>query len=520
MKIKKIRIKNYKSIVDSGDCYLEDDLTIFAGKNESGKTSILEALDDFNIAKGISPKARPIGREDDLPEISITFLMSQYELEEYYDNLNINYDEIEVKGGTEINVTKTFPNQYSVDANSLDDWELLKAYVPNFILFKSFDDTWPDSVSFPQLGTDVFIKDLSLISDLDISLIQSGDERLKKTHKRNLSFEINDEYTQFWEQDNTEINIDWNSNTLFFWVVEDSKDYRPSERSKGKQWHMSFYIRVTARTNEEKENVILIDEPGLFLHASAQNDVYRKLTVLSKQSQILFTTHSPYLLNKDELNKIRLVFKNDTVNQGSIIKNKIHALADKETLTPILTAIGLGLGDGIQNVSQEKNIVVEGISDYFYLQGIKNILNEKTFNIISGGGAGNMGNVGTILTGWGGKVVYLFDNDKGAKDGQRNLEKNWHVSKELIQTISDKKGSIEDMFSVSDFRKYVLGDSSIKYQGSNSSYIRQKKLDKVLLSKHFAEETGQASNAYTKETTKAFQLLFKKLSSLFSENNT
>ncbi len=43
MKIKKFRIKNYKSIVNSGDCYLEKDLTIFAGKNESGKTSILEA---------------------------------------------------------------------------------------------------------------------------------------------------------------------------------------------------------------------------------------------------------------------------------------------------------------------------------------------------------------------------------------------------------------------------------------------------------------------------------------------
>ncbi len=83
MKIKKFRIKNYKSIVDSGDCYLEEDLTILAGKNESGKTSILEALADFNIDKNISDKAKPIGRDDALPEINITFIMSSLEVENF-----------------------------------------------------------------------------------------------------------------------------------------------------------------------------------------------------------------------------------------------------------------------------------------------------------------------------------------------------------------------------------------------------------------------------------------------------
>lgn len=45
MKILKFRIKNYKSIIDSEDCYLEENITILAGKNESDKTAILEALD-------------------------------------------------------------------------------------------------------------------------------------------------------------------------------------------------------------------------------------------------------------------------------------------------------------------------------------------------------------------------------------------------------------------------------------------------------------------------------------------
>ncbi len=57
MRIKKFRIKNYKSIIDSGDCYMDDFVTILAGKNESGKTSILEALEDFNDEKEIRKEA-------------------------------------------------------------------------------------------------------------------------------------------------------------------------------------------------------------------------------------------------------------------------------------------------------------------------------------------------------------------------------------------------------------------------------------------------------------------------------
>ena len=48
MKLKSFRIFRYKSIVDSGECTLSSDFTILIGKNESGKTAILEALRDFD----------------------------------------------------------------------------------------------------------------------------------------------------------------------------------------------------------------------------------------------------------------------------------------------------------------------------------------------------------------------------------------------------------------------------------------------------------------------------------------
>ena len=61
----------------------------------------------------------------------------------------------------------------------------------------------------------------------------------------------------------------------------------PEQRSKGKQWHLAFYIRITARSKEGKNNILLIDEPGLFLHAQAQEDIINKLEDASQTMGII-----------------------------------------------------------------------------------------------------------------------------------------------------------------------------------------------------------------------------------------
>ena len=88
MKLVKFRIKNYKSIVDSDDCYFSDKLTILAGKNESGKTSILEALEDFHEDNVIRESAVPI-EGDQTPEVMVTFDVSVADLNEVYEDAEI-----------------------------------------------------------------------------------------------------------------------------------------------------------------------------------------------------------------------------------------------------------------------------------------------------------------------------------------------------------------------------------------------------------------------------------------------
>ena len=608
MKLKKFRIKNYKSITDSGDCYLTDTISILAGKNESGKTSILEALEDFDTDKNIREGAKPIKLPDAKPEISITFEVDKNTIKDILKEIN---SPEKATADVELEVIKTFPNIYTFGASTLenelfggkeiekiqksikDRWgkvkslhakypqlgsnlfdfefsdltneknlftdfknattlnipqidekerdnfskllteteaeiqnlensfvtkgkflEALKQWIPNFILFTSFEDVFPNKIPFAELETNEWIKDLSVISDLDVATIKNSPDRDKHKHKKDVNITLNKDYEKFWTQDISNLSVDWDSQFLYFWIEEDDYSYEPSLRSKGRQWHLAFYVKVSARANENVPNIILIDEPGLFLHAKVQENVLSKLEDSAKKTQLIFATHSPYLLEADKLNRIRLVHR--TKKFGTRIENKVHALADKETLTPIMTAIGLELNAGISSLDKVNNIIVEGPSDVYYLNTFKKILNKNSVNFIFGGGAGNMPFVGTILHGWGGKVIYLYDNDQGKKDGEKNLKDNWLVTKDLILSVLNTTGSIEDIFSPPNFKEFVLGDTSKTYSESNSEHVKKSKLDKVLLAKKFLEIV-QSSTAIKLDKTTIDNLtkLFENIESKF-----
>ena len=594
MKLKKFRIKNFKSITDSGDCYLTDTITILAGKNESGKTSILEALEDFDTDEKIRDTAKPIKSPEAIPEISITFTVEKDTIKEVLTEIGSTQKAV---ADIELEIIKTFPDIYtfgkSTEENELfgtkeiekiqksikDKWSKVKAlhtkypqlggisfdfefsdltnektlltafktatapnipqidekdresfpkilveieteiqnlenliatednflkaikkWIPNFVFFNSFDDIFPNKIPFTELETNEWIQDLAVISDLDVPTIKASPARDKQKHKKDVNIVINKDYEKFWTQDITNLSVDWDSSDLYFWIEEDGYLYEPSLRSKGMQWHLAFYIKVSARANENVPNIILIDEPGLFLHAKAQEDILRLLEDSAKEVQLIFSTHSPYLLEADKLNRIRLIHR--TKKAGTKIENKVHALADKETLTPIMTAIGLELSVGITALDKVNNVVVEGPSDLYYLNAFKNILNKDSVNFIFGGGAGNMPVVGTILHGWGGKVIYLYDNDQGKKDGEKNLKDNWMVTKDLVLAVLNTAGSIEDIFSPSNFREFVLGDASKTYTELNSEYVKKSKLDKVLLAKTFLETCQNGTSINLDTTTK------------------
>src|SRR5262245_35329190 len=119
MKISKFRIKNYRSIVDSGYCYPAEGVTVFAGMNEAGKSSILEALEDFNVRTRIRDAALPIDQEAARPEIEIAFRIEKGELNALINNVPLNADrDLVVDSEVEITLLKKYPDKYEIGADS------------------------------------------------------------------------------------------------------------------------------------------------------------------------------------------------------------------------------------------------------------------------------------------------------------------------------------------------------------------------------------------------------------------
>lgn len=111
MEITKFRVKNYRSIIDSGDCYLSPNITVLAGQNEAGKTSILQALEDFSQSKDIRDEAIPIDREAK-PVISVTFSLGEEDLN---GTLPDSISGIPNEKMREVTISKTGNAQYEVE---------------------------------------------------------------------------------------------------------------------------------------------------------------------------------------------------------------------------------------------------------------------------------------------------------------------------------------------------------------------------------------------------------------------
>ncbi|RJQ33050.1 hypothetical protein C4572_00135 [Candidatus Parcubacteria bacterium] len=591
----KFRIKNYKSIVDSGDCYFSDQLTILAGKNESGKTSVLEALEDFHEDRTIRDEAKPI-EGDGIPEVSVSFTLTDSETNEIFKTIEAN---ITVTNDILITFTKKYgAKTYTLDVDSrkllgfsnvyntsnkqildsikkidslvktagndvkfprfekqklsdyktevvafksqnqgladvaaeagniekaVDDYyareklatnfaeEFGKSKLPYFILFSSFDDEFPKSIPIASLASNEWAQDLERVSSFSIAKMTSNNQQEQFKHENSVNIDFSKKFEKYWTQDKIKLQVKKDGADINFWIIENNKPYYPSQRSMGQQWYLSFYVKIVARLQDDKPNIILIDEPGLYLHAKAQKDLLQVLSENINDNPVVFSTHSPYLITEENLENVRLIEK---TSKGSKILGKIHAhpSANKETLTPILTAIGLGINDSITNLDQKNNVVVEGPEDTFFLRAFKELeKNDLKLNFINGGGASNMGIVGAVLEGWGANVYYLYDNDQGKKDGVKNL-KAWKILPEAIKTVLNQEGAtIVDIFSAEDFKTYVMDDPTLTYTVSNSEYVKSLKPrpDKVLLARVFLQKVRAGSVSLSDATKQNINMIFK-----------
>ena len=306
----------------------------------------------------------------------------------------------------------------------------------------------------------------------------------------------------------TEQEISDNTERLIKMVGLDPDEFLykyPSELSGGQQQRIGV-IRAIATDAD----IILMDEPGVYLHANAQKELTKLFSNLIKnRNQIIYTTHSPFMVDIDSIQNVRTVIKDEV--GFSHIYNKITTIPTSskstyDTITPLTNALGLNLNYNIGPNFNKKNIIVEGISDYFYLYGYyksKNIKNVP--NIIPSTGGNNIPAIASILFGWNCDFNILLDqDDKGRSVYDSINDSKQPFSDKLIfidgnfEKILGNYFEIENLFSTNDQLKFGINNEDYVEHKYNYSYNTY---NKILLQEDTYDET----------TIKNFEKVIEKL---------
>ena len=213
---------------------------------------------------------------------------------------------------------------------------------------------------------------------------------------------------------------------------------------------------------------MLLDEPGLSLHASAQNDLLRFIDEkLAPEYQVIYTTHSPFMIDSLKLNEVRTVYDTQNPKIGSIVSDAVEE-KDSDTLFPLQAALGYTIAQNLY--VSPNNLLVEGISDLVYLNHFSTILKgmgkdglSDDITIVPVGGADKIATFISLMRGNELSSVCLLDTftDQGAEVRlKRMVEQKIIADKKILfyqSVIEQDFADIEDLFTKEEYRLLYNG---------------------------------------------------------------
>ena len=639
MKPTGVTVHKYKSYDQQQSFPVHDDITIIVGKNESGKTAILEAIaktnyfsDDgdfkFNPTHDYPRKEKK--KYDKSGEIgnviSCTYLLEQEEIseiEKYLEHgviseweftVTTKYDNSKIITFPNINTIKFLEivgNKYNLNAKNLDIlksliskeeiidainehkseeydsekeklskalihikdnyftdlnwdnwlsaylWQIhLKPIMPKFMYFDEYYEL-PSRIDLGTISESTTqdaktAKALLELADVNLDDLKSPDSYEDfKAELEATSIGITQHIFKYWKN-NTELRVQFDienkenrsyPNTvkkylnIRVWSDKHHISLPLSNRSKGFNWFFSFIVWFS-RIQEDKSNqyILLLDEPGLNLHAAAQADLLNFLDDLSKEYQIIYTTHSPFMVPHNSLEKVRTVYES---KDGTTIKDAIEE-KDSDTLFPLQAALGYDIAQNL--FINKNNLLVEGVSDLIYLTMMSSILEESgiqgirdDITIVPVGGLDKVTSFISLLKGQNLNIVCALDTftDQKGKTRLNSLiehkiikDKNVLFFNDFSRDVGDI-ADLEDLFSIEEYLRF-FNSAFNEYEDIDESVIDSNKpiiqqINKIIRKNRYnhyrpsmsANKLGLSKGDFSQETIERFENLFKKINSLF-----
>ena len=216
----------------------------------------------------------------------------------------------------------------------------------------------------------------------------------------------------------------------FFTFVKDDRDpalIKLEERSKGFQWFFSFDLMFMHESKGTFENcVILLDEPGLHLHPHAQKNLLQRLEEYAKGNTLLYTTHLPFMIDLNHPARIRILKE---TTDGIVVTTNF---TDSPPEAKLVLQAALGMDASQSFLVSQRNLVVEGVDDYWVLTELSNLLRLDGSNgmpddvlITVGNSASTAVHIAMFMIGQNFDVVILLDSDNAGREAKEKLVKNW-----------------------------------------------------------------------------------------------
>jgi predicted ATP-dependent endonuclease of OLD family len=329
----------------------------------------------------------------------------------------------------------------------------------------------PSNLSDGEVTARIFLR----LAAADDNFLLTADYEKRKRELENVANAITSDVLKYWSQ-NKQLRVmpditqktqnNQNGQTsvidelkIRVWDDRHSLSLAINEHSTGFQWFFSFLVAFSEYEMNRRPVVILLDEPALGLHAKAQADFLKFIEErLAVNWQVIYTTHSPFMVQPDHLERVRLV-EDKGKEIGAIVSSDVMS-TDPDTLFPLQGALGYDIAQHL--FISPHNLVVEGLSDYTYLSLISTFLSGKKgkktldskWSIVPVGGADTIPTFVALL-GNHLDVTVLVDSGKGGNQRLLMMANKGILSKNKILNIGEiikrKLGDIEDLFDVKDY---------------------------------------------------------------------
>lgn len=562
MKLTRLHIKNFKSINDSGPFVIDERITCLVGKNESGKTAILQALTKVNAAEPQHASLDMLeyprfasneykDRHESEPDEGViaSWVLSpdehaaiskvigpaapgQFTTTKKYNNRTYysgyDFDEascvehliascslsdeeaepvaecstVQKLRGALAGIKEPAKRQKELldqvaatfGENSGRDFVVnwLHARLPKVALFSEYV-RMPGQLSLADLRTRLAhperIRDTDRVFLALLNMVGRTPEELEKVTKfeelqaelEGVSNRLTREIFSYWSQ-NRQLKVQFrfeqglagdeapfNQGLVLRTRIENTRHSVTTsfdQRSAGFVWFFSFLVWLHHIRKTHGDNfILLLDEPGLTLHARAQADLLRYFEEkLAPKHQLIYTTHSPFMVDSKHLFRARTVEDRwidvkedenppDERELGTKVGDEILS-TDRDTVFPLQAALGYELTQTL--FVGEHTLLVEGPSDILYLRYFSEELRKLSRTALDARWTicpcGGIEKVGAFMSLFGGNklhVAVLIDYAKGSKKKVDDLRRAKLLRDRHVLTaetyVGQSEADIEDL---------------------------------------------------------------------------